>query len=48
MKKKGITRKLEINKETVVNMEEQELTSIKGGAITITCIYPLTRCICEQ
>ena len=45
MKAKEIRKKLVINKETIACLKNLE--SVKGGALTITCMYPLSRCICD-
>ena len=42
MKKK--VKKLELNKETVRNLTNDDLKKIAGGTDTVTCTRPITIC----
>ncbi len=55
MKTKKITKKLNINKTTISNLEHAQMQDVKGGAVTwyYTCkfetgtICKISMCICD-
>ncbi len=41
MKSKDFTKKLSLNKETIVHLEAEDLNKVKGGATRLTCLITL-------
>ena len=37
MKTKKFSKKLELNKKTIANLNNEALNSVKGGRVTVTC-----------
>ncbi|MCP4148765.1 MAG: hypothetical protein GY757_13540 [bacterium] len=46
MKTKSFKKKLTLNKKTIANIGNEEMSDLKGGAITVTITLLCTRNVC--